>query len=105
MNVKERFDGSEFIIDILTQGCLINHNNFFADDISRVIFKCKTYVDIVYLTQEQFFDIYEKNNTIKRLYEVEQLRIISNVNALPLDYTLNPYEVIRKKLKFEMFKS
>lgn len=34
--VSDIIDADEFVIDIISQGCLINHNNFFADDISRV---------------------------------------------------------------------
>lgn len=59
VTVSEQFDGNEFIIDILAQGCLINHNNLFADEISRVTLKAQTFVDICYMTHNQLMSLTE----------------------------------------------
>lgn len=103
VNVFEKFEGNQFIFDVIPQGSIINVNNFLAEDMSRVTYKCETFVEIAYITRQQLESYCERDTNIKRYYEVEQLRVIYQ-DAYPLDYTLNAYEILRKQLKNEMIK-
>ena len=70
---------------------------------SRVTYKCETFVDIAFITRIQLESFCERDPNIKRYYDLEQLRVISQ-DVQPLDYSLNAYEILRKQLKNELFK-
>jgi CRP-like cAMP-binding protein len=91
IDIETTVDEQSFVIERLMKGAVLNYRNFLYKDKFKVIAKCKSITQVLYLDDATFEDIRSKNDDIEAAFQdfisLED-NSEENIDKLILDYIL-----------------
>lgn len=91
IDIETNVDEQSFVIERLMKGAILNYRNFLYKDKFKVVAKCKSITQVVYLDDVTFEDLRSKNDDIEAAYQEfisKEENSEENIDRLILDYIL-----------------